>query len=544
MQKNLLGKTAFIVAVLVVFAFGIIGIPQQWNGAGLKASLQDRIHLGLDLKGGAHLILQVMVNDAVNAESDSAGERLKDWLGKAKVSYGEVYKPDPAGRPDQIAVKGLSPDASSQLRTIISERMPEYDLVPGPSGSYFLNMKLGNLNDIKERAVDQSIETIRGRVDTLGVSEPLIEKHGLGQYQILVQLPGVDDLTRVKDMIQSTARLEVRQALDGGKPYTSEADAIKAHGGMLPPNAVALPGSNVGDETGQKYYLVSRTSVVAGQDIRHADPVSNPSTGGRMVNFSLTNAAGRRFADFTNAHQESSGDPDHYLAIVLDNKIREVASIKSEIRDQGEIEGSFTEQSSKDLATLLNSGALPASIHYLQEMTVGPSLGADSIKDGVRSAVIGMTLVLIFMLIYYRAAGINADLALILNLVILLGFLGFSGATLTLPGIAGVILTVGMGVDSNVLIFERIREELRSGKTPAAAVDQGFGKAWITIIDTHVTTIVSCAFLFMFGTGPVRGFAITLVIGLFANIFTAVFVSKVIFDYELSRTRQVTALSI
>ena len=544
MQKNLLGKTAFIVAVLVVFAFGIIGIPQQWNGAGLKASLQDRIHLGLDLKGGAHLILQVMVNDAVNAESDSAGERLKDWLGKAKVSYGEVYKPDPAGRPDQIAVKGLSPDASSQLRTIVSERMPEYDLVPGPSGSYFLNMKLGNLNDIKERAVDQSIETIRGRVDTLGVSEPLIEKHGLGQYQILVQLPGVDDLTRVKDMIQSTARLEVRQALDGGKPYTSEADAIKAHGGMLPPNAVALPGSNVGDETGQKYYLVSRTSVVAGQDIRHADPVSNPSTGGRMVNFSLTNAAGRRFADFTNAHQESSGDPDHYLAIVLDNKIREVASIKSEIRDQGEIEGSFTEQSSKDLATLLNSGALPASIHYLQEMTVGPSLGADSIKDGVRSAVIGMTLVLIFMLIYYRAAGINADLALILNLVILLGFLGFSGATLTLPGIAGVILTVGMGVDSNVLIFERIREELRSGKTPAAAVDQGFGKAWITIIDTHVTTIVSAFILFLFGTGPVKGFAVTLTFGLLANIFTAVFVSRVIFDAVLQRHTRGEALSI
>lgn len=546
MQKNLLGKTAFIVAIMVVFAFGIIGIPQQWNGAGLKASLQERIHLGLDLKGGTHLILQVMVNDAVNAESDSAAERLKDWLSKAKATYGEVYKPDPAARPDQIAVKGLSPDASSELRTIVSERMPEYDLVPGPSGEYFLNMKLGNLNDIKERAVDQSIETIRGRVDTLGVSEPLIERHGLGQYQILVQLPGVDDPTRVKDMIQSTARLEVRQALDAGKPYPSEAEAIKAHGGMLPPNAVALPGSNLGtaDEGEQKYYLISRTSVVAGQDIRHADSVSNPNTAGRMVNFNLTNAAGRRFAEFTNAHQENSGDPDHFLAIVLDNKVREVASIKSEIRDSGEIEGNFTEQSAKDLATLLNSGALPASIHYLQEMTVGPSLGADSIKQGVRAAIVGMIAVMLFMLIYYRAAGINADLALILNLIILLGFMGFFGATLTLPGIAGVILTVGMGVDSNVLIFERIREELRSGKTAAAAVDQGFSKAFKTIIDTHVTTIVSAFILIIFGTGPVKGFAVTLTFGLLANIFTAVFVSRVIFDSVLRRHTHGEALSI
>jgi preprotein translocase subunit SecD len=256
------------------------------------------------------------------------------------------------------------------------------------------------------------------------------------------------------------------------------------------------------------------------------------------VQFQLTTEGGRRFYNFTSAHVGDS------LAVVLDNRVQEVASIKEPIRDSGEITGRFTMQQTKDLSMILRSGALPASIRYLEERTVGPSLGIDSIRAGVRAAVVGMLAVMIFMLIYYRGAGINADLALVLNLVILLGFLGFSGATLTLPGIAGVILTVGMGVDSNVLIFERIREELRAGKTPASAVDQGFARAWVTIVDTHVTTVVSAAILFVFGTGPVRGFAVTLVFGLLANLFTAVFVSRVIFDWILSRKQRGEALSI
>jgi preprotein translocase subunit SecD len=230
--------------------------------------------------------------------------------------------------------------------------------------------------------------------------------------------------------------------------------------------------------------------------------------------------------------------------VVLDNKVMEVATIQEPIHDTGRITGSFTEQQTKDLAMVLNSGALPASIRYLEERTVGPSLGADSIREGVRAAIIGMAVVLAFMLVYYRGAGINADVGLILNLVILLGFLGFSGATLTLPGIAGVILTVGMGVDSNVLIFERIREEVRNGKTPYSAVDQGFARAWVTILDTHVTTIVSAAILFLFGTGPVKGFAVTLTFGLLANLFTSVFVSRVIFDAILNRKARGEALSI
>ena len=256
------------------------------------------------------------------------------------------------------------------------------------------------------------------------------------------------------------------------------------------------------------------------------------------MEFDLTGDGGRRFGAFTGAHV------GEYLAVVLDNKVQEYAVIKSQINDTGTIEGGFTEQSAKDLSMILKSGALPAGIKYLEERTVGPSLGTDSIRAGVRAAAVGMIAVLIFMLIYYRAAGINADLALILNLVILLGFLGFSSATLTLPGIAGVILTVGMGVDSNVLIFERIREELRNGKTPPSAVEQGFGHALTTIIDTHVTTIISAAILFIFGTGPVKGFAVTLTFGLLANLFTAVFVSRVIFDWILSRKQRGEALSI
>jgi preprotein translocase subunit SecD len=367
----------------------------------------------------------------------------------------------------------------------------------------------------------------------------VIQEHGLGQYQILVQLPGVDDPARVKDIMQSTAMLELKLSLGG--PYSSEQEALQQKGGVMPPDAELLPGRNphpVSGEDNQVWYFISRASAVTGRDLRGADPSRSQDTNQPRVNFVLTTEGGRKFYAFTSAHVGEG------LAVVLDHKVMEVANIKEPIRDQGEIEGGFTEESAKDLALTLRSGALPAGIKYLEERTVGPSLGADSIREGVRAAVVGMVAVLIFMLIYYRWAGVNADVALILNLIILLGFMGYFGAVLTLPGIAGVILTVGMGVDSNVLIFERIREELRNGKTPPSAVEQGFGHAWITIVDTHVTTIVSAAILFIFGTGPVKGFATTLVFGLAANLFTAVFVSRVIFDWVLSRKQRGEALSI
>jgi preprotein translocase subunit SecD len=536
MNKNLRWKVIVIVATLLVFLFGIFGIPKSWSGSGLVSSMTDRIHLGLDLKGGTHLILQVQVNDAVNADSDRAIERLKDDLRTRKIAYADVAKPDPAN-PDRIVIKGVPPEATTDLRSLITDRLPEYDATSGAENSWVLSMKPQQLTELKNRAVAQAIETIRNRIDKLGVSEPVIQEHGLGDYQILVQLPGVDDPARVKDIMQSTAMLEIRQAMDRNQSYPDEQAALAAHNGVLPENSVLMHGRSIG-ATGDAVWVISRVSAVAGHDLREARVGRNSQTASPEVNFILTTEGGRRFSQFTSAHVGDS------LAIVLDNKVMEVASIKSEIGDQGVIEGRFTDQEAKDLALILNSGALPASIKYLEERTVGPSLGADSIRSGVRAAVVGMLAVLIFMLVYYHGAGINADVALILNLIILLGFLGFSGATLTLPGIAGVILTVGMGVDSNVLIFERIREESRNGKTPPSAVDQGFAHAWVTIVDTHVTTIVSAFILFIFGTGPVKGFAVTLTFGLLANLFTAVFVSRVIFDYVLSRKQRGEALSI
>lgn len=538
MNKNLRWKVIVIIAVMLVFLFGIFGVPKTWSGSGLLASMTDRIHLGLDLKGGTHLILQVQVNDAVKADADRAIERLKDDLHTRKVNYADITQPDPASNPDRIVIKGVPPDATTDLRNLISDRLPEYESTSGAEGSWVLSMKQQPLTELKNRAVAQAIETIRNRVDKLGVSEPVIQEHGLGDYQILVQLPGIDDSGRVKEIMQSTAMLEIRQALSNGATYKDEQAALAAVNGVLPDNSVLMHGKNIGANGEDSVYMISRVSAVAGHDLREARVGRSSQTGQPEVNFFLTAEGGRRFSNFTGQHV---GD---YLAVVLDNKVMEVAVIKSEIGDSGVIEGRFTDQQAKDLALILNSGALPAGIKYLEERTVGPSLGADSIRSGVRAAIIGMLAVLIFMLVYYRGAGINADVALILNLIILLGFLGFSGATLTLPGIAGVILTVGMGVDSNVLIFERIREELRNGKTPPSAVEQGFAHAWVTIVDTHVTTIVSAFILFIFGTGPVRGFAVTLTFGLLANLFTAVFVSRVIFDYILSRKQRGEALSI
>jgi len=541
MRKNLLPRTLLIIATLLIFVYGIfLGTDPDkaitaWKQGGLLAAIQQNIHLGLDLKGGTHLILQVAVNEAVNAETDRTLSSLKDDLAKAGVNPPDISKPDPQNHPEVIALKGVPPDKVSALRNTISDNFPQYELQSGSNGVYQMVMKPSEVTSLQQRAVQQAIETIRNRVDQFGVAEPTIQEHGLGAYQILVELPGLDDQARVKELIQSTAMLEIRQSIGG--PYPDEQSALQANGGTIPADSVILPG-NTGQSEGQpEFFVVTRTSAVAGNDIRDAQP-SRDENGRPDVQFNLSNDGGRRFYQFTSAHQQEK------LAIVLDNRVREVATIQEPIRDQVRITGAFTEDQTRDLSMMLRSGALPASIHYLDEETVGPSLGADSIRAGVLAAIVGMAAVLIFMLIYYRGAGINADLALLLNLVILLGFLGFTHASLTLPGIAGVILTIGMGVDSNVLIFERIREELRAGKAPAAAVDQGFGHAWLTIVDTHVTTIVSAFILFIFGTGPVRGFATTLTFGLLANLFTAVFVSRVIFDAALNRKERGEALSI
>ena len=535
MGKNLAGKSAFIVAVLVIFCFGIVGIPH----GGLTQSIKDRIHLGLDLKGGTHLVLEVHVAEAIASATDRDVARLEADLQKAGVTGATVGKTDPS-RPQTIVVSGIPAAKLSDARGVLQgSDYGNYDVVTTADGNSTLTMKLGAVRDLETRTLDTSIETIRERIDKLGVSEPVIQKYGLGENQILVELPGVDDPARVEEIIQSTAKLSIH-AVTGG-PYESDQAALQANNGVIPPDSMLVHGTGSAGAPDQ-IWLLKRVSEVEGTDFRDAQP-GQDQNGRPNIRFNLTTEAGNRFYNYTQAHTASSATPGS-MAIVLDNKVREVAGIQSAIRDSGEITGAFTQQQANDLSLMLRTGALPASISYLETRTVGPSLGAASIHQGIVAAIAGMLAVMVFMLIYYRGAGINADLALILNLVILLGFMGYTGSTLTLPGIAGVILTIGMGVDSNVLIFERIREELRAGKTAAAAVQQGFAHAWVTIIDTHVTTIVSAMILFLFGSGPVRGFAITLAFGLFANLFTAVLVSRVIFDAILQKKERGAALSI
>jgi preprotein translocase subunit SecD len=540
MKKNLKNKIALIIGVLLVCLYGIFGIPQGVTGKSLLDAMTKRIHLGLDLQGGVHLILKVQVAEAVSDETDSTVARVKDALKTGNFSYSQVFKPDPKN-PQLIEIDGTPGDRASDVRSLLDSKFSdEYDLAGGTGNPFTLTMKPLSERSLEEKTVSQAIETIRERVDTLGVNEPLIAPYSLGANQILVELPGISDLDRVKAQIQSTARLEIHPVVGDGTGFPDEQSALASVNGALPPDEELVHGSAVmgGGSDSDKVYLIDRAPVVSGSDFRSADPSVNSNTGQRTVHFTLTDEAGNRFYDYTSANVGK------YMAVVMGGRVREVAVIKEAIRDSGEIEGSFTQDEVTDLSKLLRTGALPASLVFLEDRTVGASLGADSIREGVTAAIVGVLVVMAFMLIYYRSSGINADLALFLNLVILLGFLGYSGATLTLPGIAGVILTIGMGVDSNVLIFERIREEIRAGKVASAAVDQGFAHAWVTIVDTHVTTIVSAAILFLFGTGPVKGFAVTLTFGLLANLFTAVYVSRVIFEAHLNKLKAGEMVSI
>jgi len=539
MKKNLKNQILLIIAVLVVCLYGIFGVPSGVSGKDLLGAMSKRIHLGLDLRGGAHLILQVQVSDAVNDETDNTVQDIQQSMKKANLTFSQVYKPDPK-KPDVIRVEGVSPAQSATVSSLLdgTRYSDEYDVSEGSDNSWTLTMKPLFERNLEQRTVQEAISTITDRVDSLGVTEPQIAPYGLGANQILVELPGISDLDEVKSIIKSTARLEIHAVVGG--PFPSEQAALSSVGGALPPDEEILPatGELAGDSGNGSFYVLQRLAIVEGSDFRSATPGTNPNTGQRDVNFTLTDEAGDKFWNYTSANVGK------YMAVVMGGTVREVASIKEPIRDSGEIEGSFSPDEVMMLSKLLRTGALPASLNYIEASTVGATLGADSIREGVTAAIVGVLLVWAFMLFYYRGSGINADLALFLNLVILLGFMGFSQATLTLPGIAGVILTIGMGVDSNVLIFERIREEIRTGKAAAAAVDQGFAHAWTTIFDTHVTTIVSAAILFMFGTGPVKGFATTLTFGLIANLFTAVFVSRVIFEWHLNNLKPGEMVSI
>ena len=542
MNPNLKWKFVFIAAVLLVCIYGIIGLPTfPTSAAQLKQNLADRIHLGLDLRGGSHLILQVQLEEAIGQRCDQAVDQISKQLHDKNIGFGELRRVDDT----HILVRGVDPATSASFRDLVNNQFVDWSIGPaaGETNGYLLTLKPSVIADIRKSAMDQSLEVITRRINALGLTEPTIAFTGRSDDEILVQLPGEGDPTRAKSVIQAGGQLQLT-LVQGDRTYSSESEALADHGGVLPAGTILLPGqadtTTPGAQAQQVYYLLSRAPIVTGQDLVGATPQPDTRNPGQYaVNFSLSNNAAARFGPFTEANV------GHRMAIVLDNKVYTAPVINSRIEDQGVIEGNFSQDSAHDLALVLRAGALPASIKYLEERTVGPSLGADSIREGVRASIGSIVVVMVFLVVYYRLSGVNAVVALVLNLVILVAFMAFVGAVLTLPGIAGVILTIGMGVDSNVLVFERIREELRNGKVPAPAVDTGFDRAFLTIIDTHVTTVVSAIFLFLFGSGtPVQGFAITLVIGLLANVFTSIYVSRAIFDYHLSHMERQDHLSI
>lgn len=541
MNQNLKWKALFILVIVAACLWGLFArpsFPTSWQQ--VKRNFQNRIKLGLDLQGGTHLVLQVQVDEAIRFERNRAMDDLTHQLQNKNVKVGDIKQVTDT----EFVVTNVEPTQTGTFRNVATTLLPDWDMAPaaGQQNGFTLTLKPAAVAAIRSQTMEQEIETIRRRIDALGLTEPTIAPTGAaGQdNQILVELPGEGDPTQAKAVIQAGGQLELRKVIDG--PYPSEAQALASHGGILPPDSQIVPGQP--DSTSQQptatvYYLLTRIPVVTGRDMRHSTAGPNPEMPGQWeVHFNLDRDGAQRFGPFTAANIGQR------LAIVLDGQVVSAPVIQGQISDQGEITGGFSQQSATDLATELNAGALPASVKYLEEETVGPSLGADSIREGVRASIISLVAVMIFLLIYYRLSGINAVLALFLNLVILMAALAYFGAVLTLPGIAGVILTIGMGVDSNVLVFERIREEIRAGKANASAVDVGFERAFWTIFDTHVTTVVSAIFLMNFGTGPVRGFAVTLVIGLIANLFTSIYVSRAIFDWHLGRMTRQAELSI
>ncbi|HUA01711.1 MAG TPA: protein translocase subunit SecD [Candidatus Aquilonibacter sp.] len=541
MSSQLKWKFLLIAVAILVCIYGLIGLPQfPTSLTQIKDNLADRIKLGLDLKGGSHLVLQVQLEAAIAQRCDEAYDDISRQLHDKNIAFTEIRRVDDT----HILVLGLDPNSSGAFRDLIGSQFTDWALAPaaGEVNGYLLTMKPSVISDIRTETMNQALQTITRRINGLGLTEPTIAFTGRGDDEILVQLPGVGDPTAAKQVIQAGGQLELVRVAEG--PFPSEADALAKYNGVLPAGTTLVPGKPESAAAGQPagFYLLDRSPIVTGQDLRDAN--ANPSTdspGQYEVDFKLSNAAAARFGPFTEQQAAIAGR----MAVVLDHQVYEAAVIKSRIDDSGRIEGSFTQESAQNLALVLRAGALPAPIKYLEERTVGPSLGADSIREGVRASISSLIVVMIFLVVYYRLSGVNAVVALILNLLILMAFLAFTpGAVLTLPGIAGVVLTIGMGVDSNVLVFERIREELRAGKAPASAVDVGFHNALRTVIDTHVTTLVSAVFLFLFGTGPVQGFAVTLSVGLVANLFTSIYVSRAIFDLHLSRMGRQEPLSI
>lgn len=556
MNKNLRTRGIFIgivtlVSVILIFApFNKdknyqLAASDFFSPAKLKKNLSENIHLGLDLKGGTHLVLQVQADDAIKGVTQGNRDKADEILKKEKITAKSATVPANG----QIIVETADDKDHSKIKDKLLADFGsdgwEASTRSNPPAVVF-NLKTRAADAIRDQATEQAKNIVEQRINAFGVAEPTIQLRGRKEnHQILVQMPGVDNPERVKELIKGGTILELKAVVPPGQLYRTKEEALATITGQGDKEVLEISEPRQGKSPFQGWYIVEKKSVVTGNDLRNAQGIPAQTGAGYNVQFSLKPAGSEKFGAWTEANV------GNLLAIVLrdnsDNsaKIRSAPSIKSKITDSGVIEGSFTREEAEDLGLVLRSGALPAGITYLEERTVGPSLGADSIRQGVTASIVGLVLVVFCMLVYYRLSGVNAVVGLALNLLILLAGLALFGATLTLPGIAGVILTIGMAVDSNVLIFERVREELRAGRLVASAVDIGFSKALVTIIDTHVTTIVSCAFLYLFGTGPIRGFAVTLVIGLLANLFTAVYVSRSMFIWVLNRGgRRAETLSI
>ncbi|MGB7220830.1 MAG: protein translocase subunit SecD [Vicinamibacterales bacterium] len=525
-------KVVAILVVLVVFsALGVYPIVAARAGVRWPGWLMDKqLKLGLDLQGGVHLLLRVQTDDALRLVTDQEMERLRDLLTKGGIPFTSVVTVDPT----HFRVEGVPPTQDAAFRQAAVEVQTSFDRSSSTGGTYTFVMKPNIEVTLRDEAVVQARQTIERRVNELGVTEPTIAQQGADQ--LIVQLPGVSEVERAKGIIGSPGLLEFK-IVEQGPAATREA-LIPT--GQVPSGMEVLPGLSAGatDPTaGTVYYLVRRVPVVTGRDLRNARP-SLDENNQPAVSFTLNTEGGRKFGTATG---ENIG---RMLAIVLDNRIQSAPRIEGRITTDGRIYGSFTQQEVADLSLILRSGALPARLDYLQEQTIGPSLGADSVRSGVLASMVGLLLVVGFMLVYYRLSGVNAIAALILNLVILIGLMAYIGAVMTLPGIAGFVLTMGIGVDSNVLIFERIKEELEAQRGVRASINAGFSRVFLTLVDTHLAALISALFLIQFGTGPIRGFAYTLIIGLASNLFTSTFVSKTLFELALAKRQQITTLSI
>jgi preprotein translocase subunit SecD len=504
----------------------------------LRQNLSENINLGLDLKGGTHLVMQVKVDDVIKGITEGDRGKAEEELKKAGIPFTSVKAPANG------VVVIETPDASKH-NEIREKILPFFGsdvwTVTTSSNPVAVTFTLNNFaaDQFRREASEQAKIIIEQRIDKFGVAEPTIQRYGREEnHQILVQMPGVDDPERVKKLIGAESSLDIRAVSLGTntRGYDTREEAEIALAGATDKEVFKFSekrADRTADGTAKEsFYIVQKIPVITGSDLRTARGVQSQGGFGYEVSFDLKREGADKFGKWT-------GDNiGNYLAVVLDKEIKSVAVVEARIDSSGRITGSFTQQEADDLGLVLRSGALPAGIAYLEERTVGPSLGAESIRQGLISMIAGLIFVAGFMLFYYRLSGLNAVIALILNLVILMAGLAAFNATLTLPGIAGVILGIGMAVDANVLVFERIRDELRAGRTAYGSMETGFSKAIVTILDTHVTTIVSAAILYLFGTGPIRGFAVTLIIGLLANLFTAVYVSKSMFLWVLNRGGQ------